>query len=144
VGNTFYPQSQLGLSPQSLVSEASSISASVGPANLRLVFAIDEVQGGIISQAMIPTEKSYVDSLRAYASVVYGRIDLEMFNMTSSPTVYAKVAEYVNQLGLNGIWLNHAIVYYDAVGQMEFNTMMQTLSDSYPSLSFLLNNAATN
>src|SRR2546430_1316082 len=30
VGNTFYPQSQLGVSPQALISQASSISAAVG------------------------------------------------------------------------------------------------------------------
>src|SRR2546427_7023076 len=39
VGNTFYPQTQLGLSPQQLIAQAASISASVGPANLRLVSA---------------------------------------------------------------------------------------------------------
>jgi len=144
VGNTFYPQSQLGVSPQALISEASSISAAVGPSNLRLVSAIDEIQGRHVSQAMMPTEKAYVDSLRRYASVVYGRIDMQHFNMTSSPTIYAKVAEYASQLDLNGVWFDHAIVYYNVVGQAQFNSMMQTLSSTNPSFQFILNNAATN
>jgi hypothetical protein len=144
VGNTFYPQSQLGVSPQALISQASSISAAVGRSNLRLVSVIDEIQVKHISQSMIPAEKSYVDSLRTYASVVYGRIDLGHFNMTSSPTIYAKVAEYVNQLDLNGVFFDHAAVYYKVVGQVEFNTMMQTLRNTNPSLAFILNNAAAN
>jgi hypothetical protein len=142
VGDTFYPQTQLGLSPKSLITEASSISASVGAANLRLVAAIDEIPGKTISTAMIPTEKGYVDSLRKYSSFVYGRLDLQQFNLTSSPTIYAEVAKYANQLDLNGAWFDHAILYYNTVGQAKFNAMMQALSSANPSFGYILNNAA--
>src|SRR5437588_3738832 len=143
VGNTFYPQAQLGVSPQTLIAQASSIGESVGPANLRLVSAIDEIRGRNISPAMIATEKSYVDSLRKYASVVYGRLDLQQFNLTSSPTIYAEVDKYARQLDLNGAWFDHAIVYYNAVGQAKFNAMMQALSSANPSFSYILNNPGT-
>jgi hypothetical protein len=75
--------------------------------------------------------------------VVYGRIDLQLFNLTSQTTVFQKVNEYVNQLDLNGIWFDHAIVYYSAVGDTAFNSMMQELTNEFPSLNFILNNAAT-
>jgi len=143
VGNSFYPQSELGITPAQMIMEAAQLSNAVGYSNLRFVSVVSEFAGQDVTPAMYPTIESYVSSLRSYASVVYGRIDLSDFNLKTTPSIYAKVAEYV-QLGLNGIWLDGAIGYYDKVGGAKFNTMMQNIAELYPSLNFILNNAPAN
>lgn len=143
VGGEFYPATELGITRAQVLHEASALSDSVGKANLRLVTAVDEIPGKTVNASMIPVVKEYVDSLEKHASVVYGRIDLQIFNLTSTTSVYQKVSEYVNQMDLNGIWFDHAIVYYSAVGSAPFNSMMQKLATTFPQLNFILNNAAT-
>jgi hypothetical protein len=142
VGGEFYPTTELGITQAQVLHEASALSDSVGRANLRLVTAVDEVPEKTVNGSMIPVVKEYVDSLEKHASVVYGRIDLRAFNLTSTISVYQKVGEYVNQMDLNGIWFDHAVVYYSAVGGVPFNSMMQNLSTTFPQLNFILNNAA--
>ena len=142
IGDTFYPQSRLGLSPSDLFGAASGISSAVGGKNnLALVSAVDEVQGRIVEQSMYPAVARYVSSLHQYAAKVYGRLDLFQFNETSSPSIYSEVGKYVANLKLDGVFLDHAAAYYAAVGQTSFNGMMQQLSNEYPGASFILNQA---
>ena len=141
-GDVFVPEIQLGISPDMLVNVTKDLALNFGKDNLRIVTAVNQVQRRFISSGMVPVIKSYVDSLRQYASVIYGRIDLRIFNVTSARSVYDEVSLYVNQLDLNGIWLEKAAVYYAAVGQKTFNLMMENLTTTYPSLHFILNHAA--
>lgn len=144
VGGNFFPTTELGITRAQVLQEASRLSEQVGISNLRLVTAVDTTQTNIANATMIPAIRGYVNSLETYASVVYGRIDLTLFNTTSSPTVYQLVREYVNKMDLNGIWFDQAAVYYSLVGQSYFDSMMQNLTDNYPTLNFILNNAAAN
>jgi hypothetical protein len=144
VGGNFFPTTELGITQTQVLQEASKLSNQVGSSNLRLVTAVDTTQTNVANNSMVPEIKSYVDALRTYASVVYGRIDLTLFNLTSSPNVYQMVKKYADKMDLNGIWFDQAAVYYGAVGQNNFDTMMQNLTDKYPTLNFILNNAATN
>lgn len=142
VGGEYYPTTQLGLTQAQVLHEASVLSDKVGQSNLRLVTAVDTTQSQIANASMLPTIKTYVDKLETYASVVYGRVDLQVFNLTSPITVYQMVDRYVDKMDLNGIWFDHAVIYYRAVGRDKFNSMMQNLADEFPTLNFILNNAA--
>ena len=143
VGNTFYPQKQLDLSPTSVIGVAQRLAGDFGSSRLRIVSAVNEIQGQKISPTNYAEIRGYVDALRKYAGVVYGRVDLDLFNLTTLPSIYDEVGVYVNQLGLNGIWFDHAVVYDSSIGNAEFNSMMQNLTDAYPHLQYILNNAAT-
>ena len=46
---------------------------------------------------------------------------------------------YQNDLGLNGVLLDKALPYYLAVGQENFNAMMEHLTELYPRVVFILN-----
>lgn len=142
VGDTYYPSSQLGISSSSVVSIAQSLSSIAGTSNLRIVAAVDQEQGHNIQPQMIPTIKAYVDTLRRYSSVVYGRIDLEEFNTTSSVSLASEIALYANQLDLNGVWFDHSPAVYAAIGRSAFNSYMQNLANNYPSFNFLMDQSA--
>jgi hypothetical protein len=144
VGGNFFPTTELGITQAQVLQEASKLSNQIGFSNLRLVTAVDTTQTNFANYTMLPVIQSYVETLRAYASVVYGRIDLTLFNTSSSPTVYQMVKKYADKMDLNGIWFDQAAVYYGAVGKSSFDSMMQNLTEKYPTLNFILNNAATN
>lgn len=144
VGGNFFPTTELGITRAQVLHEASKLSDQIGFSNLRLVTVVDTTTTNEANFTSIPEIKDYVDSLRTYASVVYGRIDLLYFNTTSSPSVYQLVKKYVDKMDLNGIWFDQAAVYYSSVGRTYFNSMMQNLTDSHPTLNFILNNAASN
>lgn len=103
---------------------------------------VDQENGHNINSSYIPTIKAYVSSLRPYSSVIYGRINLEQYNFTSSPSLYDEAALYVNQLGLNGIWFDHAPVLYNDSGKDAFNWYMQNLTTAFPQLNYLVDQSA--
>lgn len=144
VGGDFFPTTQLGITKAQVLHQASMLSDDIGKSNLRLVTAVDTTQAREANSTMIPVIKRYVDKLETYASVVYGRVDLEVFNMSSPTTVFQLVSEYVNQMDLNGVWFDHAVVYYSVIGRLPFDDMMQKLANEFPGLNFVLNNAAAN
>lgn len=139
IGNLFYPQTQLNLTQQDLVNAAKNISLEVGQQNLQLVTVVSQIPKHTINSTMIPIIKSFVDNLRQYASVVYGRLDLLQFNLTTKQTIYNETQMYVNELDLNGIWLDHASVYYSNVGFQQFNFLMENLTEMFPNVHFILN-----
>ena len=112
VGDVFYPQAQLGLSQHQLINTAHALSNDFGKSNLEIVTAVSQIPGQNIQASYIPQIRSYVDALRKSATVVYGRIDLDEFNLTTSETVYDEVAMYVNQLEINGIWFDHPALLF--------------------------------
>lgn len=143
VGNTFDPQSQLALSATTVLRAASQLStAAGGPGNLALVSVVDETQGQVVSPKLYATIEGYVAELHKYAGTLYGRIDLYQFNMTSNPSIYQELGKYVGTLGLNGAWFDHAVLYYEAIGQTKFNAMMQELISLYPHAHFILNHCS--
>lgn len=141
LGDTFQPVSNLGLSQSYLISEASALSGEVGgPAHLTIIHAVAEGSQKYISTNMIASEAQYVSSLKQYAGNVSGWIDLSVINLTSSPhTVYTEVNKMVNQIGVNAIWFDHAVAYYNAIGRIAFNGMMQNLHEDFPGVLFFLN-----
>lgn len=144
VGGSFYPTTELGISEQQMISEAATLSSSVGSTtSLRFIAAVDQLPGNAATvinwknASQVADLQSYVKSLSAYGQV-YARIDLEEFNWSSSSTVYQQVANLYNELGVAGVWFDHAAVLYGS-DESEFNTMMQNLTTSFPSLVFILN-----
>jgi hypothetical protein len=142
VGDYFYPETNLSLTPQELIDVAANLSYAVGSTNLRLVSPVDEEPGHNIQPQMIATIKSYVDSLKPYSSIIYGRLDLLEFNTTTKISLYSQVSMYVNQLDLNGIWFDHGPYLWASMGPTAFNSMMQNLTNNFPNLHFIMNEAA--
>jgi len=141
--NSFIPQNELNLSPTTLLEEASKLSSSVGgPSHLALISPIDEVRGCQVTESSFAAERSYVEGLRRSAILVFGRLDLDQFNVNTNPTIYEEASMYVHELDLNGIWLDHASEYYGVVGQQSFNSIMQKLTTAFPGVRFMLNNGA--
>jgi hypothetical protein len=140
VGDTFWPQANQSITPQETIQLAANLSAAVGASNLRIVNPVDVEPGHNIQSAYISTIASYVASLKQYASVVYGRIDMTQFNTTA--TIYPEVSMYVNQLGLNGVFFDLAPILYQRIGQSAFNNIIQNLSSSFPGLNYVMNEAA--
>jgi hypothetical protein len=139
-GDTFTPQSQLGLSQSYLVSQVKTISSAVGKSNLRLVAVVGEEPGANVQSSSESAIRSYVSSLKQYASVVYGRIDLEEFNSGTSPTLQSQISLYAS-LGLNGVWFDHGPNEWASMGSSKFNSMMQSIIKSYPDFNFIMNQA---
>jgi hypothetical protein len=140
-GDTFFPQTQLGVSVAQTVSIAQTVSSAVGASNLRLVGVVGEEPGENIQSSNISTIAAYVSSLKPYASVIYGRLDMEEFNFTSSTSLISQVSLYVNQLGLNGIWIDHGPNEWAAVGSSTFNSGMQAIVNEFPTLNIIMNQA---
>lgn len=143
-GGTFYPQTELGITPTQMISAASSMSSAVGSnTELRFVAAINQLPGSAStvinwSNATLVSElQQYVSSLDQYGQV-YGRIDLEQFNWTGTTTAYEEVSFYYNDLGISGVWFDHAAVLYGS-NETAFNSMMQNLTQAFPNLIFILN-----
>jgi hypothetical protein len=164
VGNTFYPQTQLGLTPTQVLNVAKNLSNTFGKQNLVILTAVDEIQtyidpNGVISSSMVPTIRSYVSQLKTYASAVYGRLDFLQYNVSapsygsiSNPlSVYNQTDLYVNKLGLSGVWFDRSPSYYSdgpyqkppGAGPEVFNQMMQNLTTLFPNANFILNQAAS-
>lgn len=153
VGDVFYPTAELALSQSTVLKDVKNLSETFGKKNLVLLTAVDEIplpSTGTISESMVPTIASYVSSLKKYASAVYGRLDMYQFNLTASGygncdpapancPIFNQTALFVNQLGLNGIWFDHAAGYWNAVGNVTFNEMMQNLTTEFPKTVFILN-----
>ncbi len=143
IGENFYPKTQLNLSQQQMYAIAAQLRHSLGlNASLNLVSAVDETPGNQIAwsnKTKVAPILSYVGFLRQYGQV-YGRIDLQEFNTTTKTKVYTEVGRYANTLFLNGVWLDHAAVLYSE-NKTTFNNMMQNLTNSYPNLEFILNQA---
>jgi hypothetical protein len=140
-GDIFFPQSQLGVSVSSVVAEAKAISSAVcGASHLRLVSVVGDEPGANIQSGSIPAIKSFVSSLKPYASVLYGRIDLLEFNSRTATTLQSQVALFVS-LGLNGVWFDHGPNEWQSLGASNFNAMMQSLIKSYPNLNIIMNQA---
>jgi len=144
VGGTFYPQTELDISQAQMISEAASMSASLGSTTaLRFIAAVDQLPGSAATvinwnnATTVANIQSYVGNLSQYGQV-YARIDLEEFNWSSSTTVYQEVSNLYKDLGVTGIWFDHAAVVYGS-NETDFNTMMQNLTTSYPKLMFILN-----
>lgn len=149
VGDTFYPQTQLNISEQQMISQARSLSVSVDSTS-RLVFvsAVDQLAGHSIkwgSKSVLENLRGYVGNLSLYGQV-YGRIDLEQFNTTgfggtaSEVSINQEIGYYITDLSLKGVWLDHASVLYHE-SPTAFNNMMQNLSKSFPGFTFILNQA---
>jgi len=76
-------------------------------------------------------------------------LDFAQFNLTAtsygncSPwnncPIFNQSNIYVNQLGLNGIWFDHSSQYFNAVGNLTYNQMMQNLSMMFPNVRFIIN-----
>jgi hypothetical protein len=135
-GDAFYPQSQLGLSPAQTISIAQQISAKVGKDNLRIVSSVG-LEGGGVGSGSIATEKNYVSTLKQYASVVYGRVDMQDYenNLVSAVSVL------VRSIGVNGLWFDEGPKLWAAKGSGWFNSQMQNLENTYPGLNIIMNQA---
>lgn len=171
VGNTFYPQTQLGLTQQQVIDVAKNLCAAVGKQNLNILTAVDEIQtyldpNGVINTsnpAIMSNITSYVSSLKQYSAAVYGRLDFLQYNVSfpsygaiSNPlSVYNQTSLYVNKLGLSGVWFDRSPSYYadgpndkgaktpPGAGPETFNRMMQNLTTMFPAAKFILNQAAS-
>src|SRR5437667_1926643 len=116
LGGRFLPADQLNLNPEDLIDTASSLSARVaGNSNLALVTVVAEP--GPIPSSLYPAVTSYVASLHQYAPLAIGRLDLNRYNVTSSPTVYDEVAKFLTTFNLDRVAFDHAISYYTSVAQ---------------------------
>ncbi len=146
VGDRFYPKYQLGISQSMMIQVAKNLSETFGKKNLALLTAVDEILGprGTISASMIPTIKSYVSELRKFAFAVYGRLDFDQFNLTSKESLFKETALYINTFQLSGVWFDHAVSYFDTLGDRSFNKMMQSLTKEFPGAEFILNHTAKN
>jgi hypothetical protein len=136
-GNSFYPQSQLGLSQAQTISVAQQVSARVGKTNLRIVCALG-LEGGSIGSGSYTAERNYVNSLKQYASVVYARMDLQDY---SGASLMSNIGVLVKTLGVNGLWLDEAPKLWASMGSARFNTMMQNIVNAFPSINIILNQA---
>lgn len=155
VGDQFYPQTMLNISEQTMINYVANLSATYGRNRLVILTAVDEipVTGGEITSPMISTIASYVSALHQYAAAVYGRLEFDQFNLNASSygtcsawstcPIYNQSALYINELGLNGIWFDHVSQYYQAIGSLDFNNMMQNLTEMFPTASFILNQASS-
>jgi hypothetical protein len=160
IGNTFWPQTTLNLNQANLINAAKNLSLTFGRQNLVLMTAVDEIpaRGGTITNntANISAIKSYVAELHKYAAAVYGRLDFYQFNLTATSygnchrvsgefpdyncPIYNQSRLMINQLGLDGIWFDHDIFYYDKVKNVTFNLLMQNLTSMFsPREKFILN-----
>ncbi len=153
IGNTFYPQYELNISTQAMISTAKNLSETFGKNNLVLVTAVDEIPlpGGDItnSSSNISAISSYVSQLHKYAATVWGRLDFYQFNLTATSygncktwskcPIYNQTSLYVHQLGLDGIWYDHPSQYWNVTGSVKFNKMMQNLTELFPKTRFILN-----
>lgn len=163
IGDTFYPEYQLGINQTMMINLAQNLSKVFGKNNLILSTAVDEVPSSIlpngdITASAIPAIKSYIADLHKYASAVYGRLQFDQFSLTSNTTygdctlgggsgpwydcpVYNQTRLYIDQLGLNGIWFDIDVQYYHKIGATLFNEMMQNLTELFPNATFALNEA---
>jgi hypothetical protein len=150
VGNTFYPQSQLGITSAQMISQAANMSEALNSTtSLVFVSAVDQLAGRQISwnvKSDVAAIRNYVANLSNYGQV-YGRLDLQQFNSTgfggnaSKISIYQEVKDYYTVLSLKGVWLDHAsVLYHDS--PTAFNSMMQNLTKTFPSLIFILNQTA--
>jgi hypothetical protein len=166
IGDTFYPEYQLGINQSTMVQVAENLSQTLGKSNLVLATSVDEIPvsntseypSGTITPSMIPNITSYVSQLENYSSAVYGRLEFDQFNLTSFPgfgsctlgggygpwydcPIYNQTALYINTLHLSGVWFDIDVQYYDKIGAELFNQMMQNLTTLFPSATFILNEA---
>jgi hypothetical protein len=124
-----------------MINIAKNLSETFGKNNLVLLTSVDEIlgQGGTISKSMIPTIKSYVSELHVYASAIYGRLDFNQFNLTSPISIDSQLSLYIDTLHLNGVWFDNSIHYYQVIGAVSFNKMMQKLTTQFSNATFILN-----
>lgn len=141
VGDSFYPLTNNSVTPSEMISEAQSISNSVGASKLRIISAVDVEPGHNIQSSMIPTIADYVANLSLYSSMVYGRIDMEQFSNYSS--LSTEIGLYVNQLHLKGVFFDLGPVLYSRMGESAFNNMMQQLTNEFPNVCYLFNQSST-
>lgn len=164
VGDTFYPEYQLGINQTTMIDLAKNLSETLGKNTLILATAVDEIPvsntteypSGTISPSMIPNVTSYVSQLENYSSAVYGRLQFNQFNLSSYPgygsctlgggsgpwydcPIYNQTALYIDTLHLNGVWFDIDVQYYNKVGPLIFNQMMQNLTNLFPNATFILN-----
>jgi hypothetical protein len=141
VGDSFYPQTTLGITQQEMLSAAANMQQALGPSRtLVFVSAVNQLSGQSINwknSAAVSQIRNYVKNLSQYG-LVYGRVDLNQFGYDTKTTVYKEVSILNNTLGLSGFWLDHAAVSYEN-NETEFNMMMQNLTTSFPNLTFILN-----
>jgi hypothetical protein len=141
VGDTFWAEANQSITPQQTISVAANLSAKFGAQNIRFVNPVDVEPGHNIQPQMVQTIGAYVDNLRRYSSVVYGRIDALQFSNLSS--MYSEASLFVKQLHVNGIFIDLAPVLYNNIGQTTFNKIIQNLTNSFPGLNYIMNEAAT-
>ena len=142
IGDTFWPLANQSITPSDTIALAANLSAKFGAENLRFVNPVDVEQGHNIQSQMIPTIKAYVDSLRQYSSVVYGRIDLA-HQFTNISSIYSEAYLFVKELDVNGIFFDLAPILYGHIGPSAYNRIIQNLTDSFPGLNYIMNEAAT-
>jgi hypothetical protein len=151
-GQYFLPNVQLGISPKQVIAEAKSISKVVGAANLTLISVVGEEPAqppwGITNvnwsnTAQVNLLRSFVTSLKTYAANVCARLDFQEFNDTlaNGRSIYTEVTNFVNLIGANCFWFDHAPNLYNIVGNYSFNHMMQEVAEQNPGIEFLLNDA---
>jgi hypothetical protein len=112
------------------------ISNKVGKSNLRVVSALG-LEGGTVNPGAFVAEKNYVNSLKQYASVIYGRVDMQDY----SNNLVSSVGVLIRTLGVNGLWIDEGPHLWAAWGASKFNSVMQSLENTYPNLNFILNQA---
>jgi hypothetical protein len=140
-GDYFFPQTQLKISIQQVVSAARAVSQAVGSSNVRLVAVVGEEPGKNVQSSYISTIKGFVSQLKPYASVLYGRLDMQEFNSNTNPSLLSQVSLFVNQLGLNGVWFDHGPNLWQSMGSTKFNAMMQSIIKAFPNLNIIMNQA---
>jgi hypothetical protein len=139
IGDSFWPWYNNSISPSATISLAQNLSERFGASNLRLVNPVDVFYQHNI-KSNVSLIKSYVDSLRQYASIVYGRIDALAFpNITA---MYNEAYLFVKELDVNGIFFDLAPLLYMRIHQTAFNAIIQNLTDSFPGLNYIMNESA--
>ncbi|MDA4123234.1 MAG: hypothetical protein OK456_08660 [Thaumarchaeota archaeon] len=152
MGGEFQPQTNLGLTQKQMIAEAANLTSQLGD-NVVLMHAVAESARRQINTSMLPELHNYVSGLRSSgAEYVSGWLDLKYTNVTSPSNIYTQVAMMVQSIGVNAIWLDHAVGYWDAyctahapnnprncIEDPTFNTMMQNLHNLFPSVLFFLN-----
>jgi hypothetical protein len=138
----FMPSYQLGLSQTDVLSAVSKVSNTVGARNLILVRVVDESDGSV-SPKNYSGVQAFVSQLKSYAIGVWGRISLQKFNMTSTPSIFDEVSRMIGVFGLNGVWFDGAPSYYSTIGSKTFGGMMETLAKIYPNDTWGLNQSGS-
>ena len=138
----FQPWRDLGLNKDQILSRVRNISGYVGRNNLYLVPPVSDGGCCFIDPAKSAPLANWISALKVYSAHVLCRFPLTSANLTSDVkghNIFTEAQLLLGTLGCDGMWLDFSGKYYDAVGKVKFNQMMQDLQDQYPNAIWGLN-----